>query len=58
MQGILLAGFNEEDSKKTIEWMQEMEEDFNVSHIVDNMVNEPLGEALYNPDSQVLLNLL
>lgn len=54
MQGIVLAGFNEEDSKKTTGWMQEMEADFKVSHVVDDMMAEPLGEALYNPDSQVL----
>ena len=38
--------------------MQEMEPDFKVSHVVDDMVNEPLGEALYNPDSQVPFQIL
>jgi hypothetical protein len=53
IQGLLLAGFSEEHSKKAIDWMREMEPDFKVSHVVDDMVTEPLGDALYNPDSQV-----
>ncbi len=34
--------------------MQEMEPGFNVSHVVDDMMGDTLGCALYNPDSQVL----
>jgi hypothetical protein len=50
---MLLAGFNEDDSRKATNWMHEMEPDFKVSHVVDGMVNEPLADALYDPDSQV-----
>lgn len=55
MQGVLLAGFNQEDSRKAVEWMQEMEPGFKVSHVVDGLVADTLGDALYHPDSQVLL---
>jgi uncharacterized protein Smg (DUF494 family) len=56
VQGFLLAGFNKEESQKTIEWMQEMEPSFQVSHVVDDMMTDTLGQAIYNSESQVRLD--
>ncbi len=44
------------DSEKVTAWMQEMEPGFNVSHVVDDMIDDTLGSPLYNPDSQVSLS--
>lgn len=54
-QGLLLAGFNQEDAEAAAAWMEEMEPGFRVSHATDGMMNDTLAEVLYDPDTQVCI---
>eukprot|EP00892_Ulva_mutabilis_P009661 jgi/Ulvmu1/7067/UM033_0127.1 len=51
-RGVLLAGFSEQDAKAAAEWMREMEPDFRINHVTDDMMGELLSTALYDPNNQ------
>lgn len=49
----MLAGFSQSDASAAASWMREMEPDFRVSHVTDEMMRDLLSTALYDPETQV-----
>jgi hypothetical protein len=58
MQGICLAGFTQEDAAHVSAWFQWMEPGLPICCISDDMLDQPLEQAVFDKRSQVRIAVL